>query len=63
MIFHGILQKWAKFDKISQSNTLILFNLFVFHYILLTFAFAFADFESLLQNFGLSWIGSKFGNL
>ncbi len=45
--------------KISWYNTLICIH---FHCILLAFAFAFDDFESLLQNLCLIWIGSKFGN-
>jgi hypothetical protein len=33
-----------------------------FHRISLTFAFAFGDFKSLLQNLSFTWTGSKFGN-
>ncbi len=46
-------------NKISQYNTLILFNLFELQLLL---PFAYDNFESLLQNFSLIWTGSKFGN-
>jgi hypothetical protein len=51
-----------EFHDNLQNFTAQYFDFVQFHCILITFAFAFDDFESLLPNFGLIWIGSKFGN-
>jgi hypothetical protein len=39
------------------------FDFIQFYCVLLTFNFAFDDLESLLQNTGLVWTGSKLGNV
>jgi hypothetical protein len=44
-----------------SSNKIL--NFVEFHCILLTFALAFNDLKSLLQNFGLDQTGSKFRDL
>ncbi len=46
-------------NKISQYNTLILFNLVELQLLL---PFVYDNFESLMQNFSHIWTGSKFGN-
>ncbi len=49
-------------NKISQYNNLISFYFIALVCILLTFAFAFYGFKSLLLKFGLVLTGSKFKN-
>ncbi len=51
--------KFHDINKISQYNTLISFQ---FQRILLTFTFAFDDFESFIQNISLIRTSSRFAN-
>ncbi len=51
-----------KYHDIKLNFMVYDFEFIKFHCIWLTFAFAFDDFDSLLQNFSLIWTGSKFWN-